>query len=113
MNVCQYCGACCATLRVSFPSDELDDHAGGCVPQRLTEAYGNVVTMRTTADGCCVALRGVVGVSACCAIYELRPSTCREFAPLASLGRGDDACDEARRRRGLRPLGHVPVAASA
>lgn len=107
MNVCQSCGACCATLRVSFPADEVDDRPGGCVPRGMTEPYGNVFTMRTTAEGCCVALRGTVGgggAGVTCAIYDLRPSTCREFAPLAALGWGDEACDEVRRRRGLRPL---------
>lgn len=104
MNACQYCGACCASLRVSFPVDEVDDCLGGLVPQALTESYGNAACMRTMADGRCVALRGSVGEEVSCAIYELRPSSCREFAPLAALGRGDDACNDARRRRGLPPL---------
>ena len=103
MNACQQCGACCATLRVSFPAEETDG-GGGCVPQALTEVYGNVVCMRTTADGRCLALRGTVGMDVSCAIYELRPSSCREFAPLAALGRGDDACNDVRRRCGLLPL---------
>lgn len=104
MNACQYCGACCASLRVSFPADEVDDRLGGLVPQALAESYGNAACMRTMADGRCVALRGRVGEEVSCAIYELRPSSCREFAPLAALGRGDDACNDARRRRGLPPL---------
>lgn len=52
----------------------------------------------------CVALRGEIGVAVSCAIYEFRPSPCQEFAPLASVGRGDDACNDARRRHGLPPL---------
>jgi Fe-S-cluster containining protein len=104
MNACQYCGACCVSLRVSFLADEVDDCLGGLVPQALTESYGNAACMRTMADGRCVALRGSVGEAVSCAIYELRPSSCREFAPLAALGRGDDACNDARRRRGLPPL---------
>jgi Fe-S-cluster containining protein len=55
----------------------------------------------------CVALRGTIGVSVSCAIYEFRPSACREFAPLAALGRGDEACNEARRRHGLADLSVV------
>jgi hypothetical protein len=53
----------------------------------------------------CMALRGEIGKSVSCAIYEWRPSACREFAPLASVGKGDDACTEARRRHGLPALG--------
>lgn len=49
----------------------------------------------------CMALRGEVGGEVACSIYEFRPSACREFAPLAAVGRGDEACSEARRRHGL------------
>jgi len=52
----------------------------------------------------CTALRGEIGREVGCAIYEFRPSPCREFAPLAAVGRGDDACNDARRRHGLSPL---------
>jgi Fe-S-cluster containining protein len=105
MNACQTCGACCVSLRVSFPADEVDDRPGGDVPVGMTEPYGNVACMRTNAEGRCVALRGAVGQSVSCAIYEWRPSSCREFAPLAALGQGDDACNEVRRRCGLQVLG--------
>ena len=114
MNACQTCGACCVTLRVSFPAFEIDEHAGGCVPAGLTEPYGNVACMRTTAGGRCVALRGEVGRNVACGIYEWRPSSCREFAPFAALGQGDEACNSARRRCGLPVLGALtPVAAGA
>jgi len=92
---------------VSFHSGELDDTAGGCVPSNLTELVTpGSACMRGTADQPprCVALRGEVGDSVSCAIYEFRPSPCREFAPLAAVGRGDEACDDARRRHGLPPL---------
>ena len=105
MNACQTCGACCVSLRVSFPTDEVDDRDGGYVPAGMTEAYGSVVCMRTNAEGRCVALRGEVGRSVTCAIYEWRPSCCREFAPLAAIGQGDDVCNSARRRCGLPVLG--------
>jgi hypothetical protein len=52
----------------------------------------------------CVALRGEVGRAVSCLIYAQRPGPCREFAPLATVGRGDEACDDARRRHGLPPL---------
>ena len=52
----------------------------------------------------CAALVGRVGEQAACAIYEWRPSPCREFGLRAPLGFGDDACARARRRHGLTPL---------
>lgn len=104
MNPCQSCGACCATLRITFPAAELAAR-GGCVPDALAEPYGNAMCMRTTAAGACIALRGTPGQVMACSIYEWRPQACRDFAPLAAVGRSDAACDEARRRRGLAPLG--------
>jgi hypothetical protein len=104
---CQSCGACCAAFRVSFYCGELDE-AGGTVPAGLAEQVTPVMAcMRGTAvqPPRCVALRGTVGEAVSCAIYEFRPSPCREFAPLAAVGQGDDACSEARRRHGLAPLG--------
>ncbi len=101
MNVCQACGACCATLRVTFPADEADIHPGGSVPAGFAERYGNVFCMKTTADGRCLALRGEVGRGVSCRIYSQRPSSCRDFGPMAALGRGDQACNDARRRCGL------------
>jgi len=52
----------------------------------------------------CVALQGVVGEAVRCGIYADWPSPCRDFAPYAALGMGDDACDRARARHGLPPL---------
>lgn len=103
MSTCQTCGACCATLRITFPAEELAGE-GGCVPDSLAEPYGSVMCMRTTALGACIALRGTPGSDVACAIYEWRPQACREFAPLAALGRGDEACAEARRKLGLMSL---------
>ena len=60
--------------------------------------------MRTDRRGRCVALRGEIGNPVACLIYESRPAACREFAPLAAVGRGDASCDEARQRCGLKAL---------
>lgn len=112
MNPCQTCGACCATYRVSFPCHEVDDFPEGRVPAALVDEIApHVVCMRGTAGtpARCVALRGTIGDSVGCTIYEFRSSTCRDFAPMALLGRGDEACNEARRRHGLAPL--IPAAA--
>lgn len=55
----------------------------------------------------CAALVGTVGAQVGCAIHEWRPSPCREFGARAPMGLGDEACDAARRRHGLPPLGSV------
>lgn len=80
---------------------------GGRVPAGLTEPVSApLVCMRGTAGAPsrCVALRGTIGDAVSCAIYEFRPDACREFAPLAAVGRGDEACNDARRRHRLPPL---------
>lgn len=107
---CIVCGACCATYQVSFHRCETDDFPGGSVPAALTEQVtADMVCMRGTAaqPPRCMALRGTVGKAVSCAIYEHRPSPCREFAPLAAVGVGDLACTDARRRHGLSALGAV------
>lgn len=85
---------------------------GGRVPAGLIEPInGQLVCMRGAAGAPsrCIALRGRIGAEVSCAIYEFRPPACREFAPLAAVGRGDEACNEARRRHHLPALD--PVAA--
>ncbi len=107
LNHCQRCGACCATYRVSFYVGEMDDFTGGIVPSGLVEKINDVMgCMRGTEHqpSRCVALSGKIGEEVGCGIYEFRPSPCREFAPYATLGQGDEACNEARRRHGLAPL---------
>jgi Fe-S-cluster containining protein len=107
VNPCQSCGACCATYRVTFPAEELDELPGGVVPLGFADLMGSIgAYMKGTErqPPRCVALRGEIGRSVGCSIYEFRPSACREFAPLASIGRGDQACNDARRRHGLAPL---------
>ena len=110
MSPCQSCGACCASFRVSFPGDEVDAAPGGRVPEALVEPVGgDLVCMRGTASSPsrCVALRGIIGQSVSCAIYEFRPVVCRDFAPLAAVGRNDEACSDARRRHGMPQLDFV------
>jgi Fe-S-cluster containining protein len=50
----------------------------------------------------CIALQGEVGVSVRCAIYERRPSVCREVTP--SGPNANTWCDRARVLWGLPPL---------
>jgi uncharacterized protein len=105
-NPCTRCGACCTGMRVDFNSAELQSE-GGCVPDGLAVTLlPGLSRMRGTdhAQPRCAALVGTVGQKAWCGIYEWRPSPCRDFGALAPLGRGDEACNRARARRGLPPL---------
>jgi uncharacterized protein len=99
---CLSCGACCASFRVDFAVDELDDK-GGCVPGGLAvEVTGATCRMRGTdhSPPRCAALTGKLGQQVACGIYEWRPSPCREFEA------GSAACNTARARHGLLPLPH-------
>jgi len=107
-SVCCRCGACCCTFCITLPRVDLASQSGGWVPDDLTVPYTPTTTcMRENPDqpGRCIALEGSVGESVRCTIYDRRPAACRDFAPLSALGMGDEACDEARRRHGMRPLG--------
>jgi uncharacterized protein len=101
MSACTRCGACCACLRVDFAVQELQDQ-GGSVPAGLAvEVNRSIARMRGTdhQPPRCAALSGTLGEKIGCGIYEWRPSPCREFAE------GSEACDKARRRHGMAPLG--------
>lgn len=101
MSPCQTCGACCASLRVDFHPAELAGGAyawGEGVPVAMTVAVTPaIVRLRGTDDHPprCVALLGEVGETVQCAIYDARPSPCREFDV------EHDACRQARQRCGL------------
>ena len=104
---CTRGGACCASFRVDFDRDEWAAE-GGSVPEGLaSELSGRLCRMRGTdhQPPRCAALVGTVGVKVACGIHEWRPSPCREFGLRAPMGIGDEACDAARRRHGLAPLG--------
>jgi uncharacterized protein len=100
LHPCLACGACCASFRVDFAADELDEN-GGSVPSGLAvEVTGSTCRMRGTDHAAprCAALTGQVGKKAACGIYEWRPSPCRELEP------GSNGCEKARARHGLPPL---------
>jgi len=100
MSACQQCGACCASFRVDFSVEELDEN-GGSVPAGLTvELTDTLCRMRGTdhTPPRCAALTGQLGVQVSCGIYEWRSSPCREFSE------GSDACNRARLRQGLPAL---------
>lgn len=107
-NPCLNCGACCAFFRVSFYWGEV--HSDFAVPEALTEpiSHSRLAMRGTNQPGPrCVALEGEVGGCASCAIYEHRPSPCRDFEAYDPGG----ACNRARAAHGLPPLEHNPVAA--
>jgi len=92
---------------VDFHPSELAGEDGRGVPPALAvPVLPQLVRMRGTdeAPPRCAALAGVVGEGVRCTIYVHRPAPCRDFAPYAPLGMGDDACDRARARHGLPPL---------
>jgi len=96
---CLSCGACCASFRVSFYWAEADDAGGGCVPARLTEQVNAHLRCMAGTQGKsprCVALRGEVGKQVSCAIYERRPSPCREFDLLHEDGSPNPRCQRLR-----------------
>jgi Fe-S-cluster containining protein len=104
MNVCQTCGACCASFRVDFHPAEL---AGGAfawaagVPREMTVPVTTAIARLAGTDAAaprCAALAGEIGRAVACTIYESRPSPCREFDTTHA------ACARARQRHGLPPL---------
>lgn len=100
MSQCTSCGACCASFRVDFATEELESR-GGHVPDGLTvDVTDTMCRLRGTdhAPPRCAALTGRIGQRVACGIYEWRPSPCREFAE------GSAACERARARYGLASL---------
>ncbi len=106
LNPCMTCGACCAYFRVSFYWAEGDD-ASGRVPASLTEPvtpFLRCMAGTNQKQPHCKALIGTPGENVSCAIYENRPSTCREFSISGEGGEVNEACNRARARYGLPPL---------
>ncbi|NSL56675.1 YkgJ family cysteine cluster protein [Uliginosibacterium aquaticum] len=106
LDPCVRCGACCASLRVSFHRSQLQSE-GGCVPDALAdEETASTCRMRGTdrTNPRCVALVGRIGERVHCGIYEQRPDPCREFAAHGLFGIGNAECSRVRRRHGLPPL---------
>ncbi|MBN1829933.1 MAG: YkgJ family cysteine cluster protein [Deltaproteobacteria bacterium] len=120
-NPCLSCGACCAHYRCSFYWGETDEVRPGGVPVHMTEPIGPFRAAMRGMSGSqprCIALAGVVGVSAFCSIYEQRPSVCQNFEPSWKMGTANPLCDKARAVWGLPPLTpetwqdpHLPKAA--
>jgi Fe-S-cluster containining protein len=104
---CLTCGACCAAFRVSFYWAESAEAVANAVPADMTCQVAPLLCAMKGTDQPhprCIALQGSVGVSVCCAIYERRPSVCREVAPSGHSKTADIWCDRARAIWGLPPL---------
>jgi Fe-S-cluster containining protein len=84
---------------VSFYCGESDESPGGFVPAALTEkVHGQMLCMKGTNNypPRCIALRGEVGKEVSCAIYENRPTTCREFNEYELDGTPNTRCFKLR-----------------
>lgn len=99
---CQTCGACCFPLYDVGHHPEVSDEDARCLSRhwrgRLVVVSGSTRALptRETADGTpCAALRGRLGVSVRCSIYDSRPDACVDFAP------GSNRCRDARRDAGV------------
>jgi Fe-S-cluster containining protein len=112
-DLCLTCGACCAAFRVSFYWAESDVAVADSVPADMTcQVAPLLCAMKGTNQlhPRCVALQGDVGVRVWCAIYEQRPSVCREVAPSGQSRQNGVAtiwCDRAREIYDLPPF--MPV----
>jgi Fe-S-cluster containining protein len=107
-NPCLNCGACCAHFRVSFYCGEIAGEGGGYVPPELVSQVSALrACMKGTEYGGkrCIALRGELGKEGIhCAIYDNRPSPCREFSTWMDDGRPNPDCQRLRKAIGLAPL---------
>ena len=107
LNPCMSCGACCVAFRASFYWAEADDTMEGGVPVNLTvnvNAFRRAMRQTNTHNQHCIALYGTLGQKVHCAIYEHRPSVCRNFEPSWKSGIHNPRCNKARAIFGLEPL---------
>lgn len=97
-DVCQACGACCAT-DASWPRFSLEtDEEIARIPEALVAE--SLSGMRCENDRC-LALAGEIGKTTRCTIYDVRPQVCRSCMP------GDDACLMARARHKIYDMPQI------
>ncbi len=102
-NPCFGCGACCRHFRVSFYHGELDTQPGGYVPAEFaTQITPFRACMKGTeaGNGRCVAQQD----NGHCAIYDRRPSVCREFPVFMEDGTMNPECLRLRALYGVTQL---------
>ncbi|WP_063588058.1 YkgJ family cysteine cluster protein [Achromobacter ruhlandii] len=113
-NPCLDCGACCSHFRVSFYIGELAGENGGQVPLDLVTQMSPLrACMKGTemGGGRCISLRGELGRPGIhCAIYENRPTPCREFDIWQPDGSPNPDCQRLRLALGLAPAPPRPDA---
>jgi Fe-S-cluster containining protein len=106
-NPCTRCGACCALYRVTFPGENSETECSSAVPIELTikvdrKQRGMKGTYNSSPR--CVALRGEIGSSVSCSIYNTRPAPCRIFKVSWEDGEESEKCARAREFWGMKPL---------
>lgn len=104
---CVSCGACCNYYKVQFHRFECQSDSFS-VPEDLTypvlDSENLVMKGTYKKDPRCIALKGEIGVSVGCSIYEQRPSCCRNFNASYENGQQNFRCDQARIAKGMKPL---------
>jgi Fe-S-cluster containining protein len=101
-NPCFGCGCCCRHFRVSFYHGELDTQPGGYVPAALTQQvtpFRACMKGTEAGRGQCVARQD----DGRCAIYDKRPSVCREFPAYLEDGSMNPECLRLRALYGIAP----------
>ncbi|HEX4878883.1 MAG TPA: YkgJ family cysteine cluster protein [Limnobacter sp.] len=112
--LCQSCGVCCSTFRISFYWGETTDAEGGWVPADMTQQmnpHRSCMKGTSQSNPRCAALAGEIGQSVSCTIYPVRPSPCREYDVFDAQGELNPRCNQARAKHGLPPLNVRFVAA--
>lgn len=115
-NPCLDCGVCCTHFRISFYWGETDDAPGGFVPAGLTEKLSPHLACMKGSNRLprrCIGLSGEVGVAVACAIYDQRPSPCREFPVYLERGEPNPKCNELRAAIGLPALAPLSLPEAA
>ena len=96
---CRTCGACCApeindALYVGVTASDIERMTPRWRSQHV--AHDAILTKLDPRGRCvCVALRGAIGGTVSCAIYERRPDECRRLLA------GSRECRRARRQAGM------------
>jgi Fe-S-cluster containining protein len=106
-NYCMTCGACCALFPVRIELSEIDDRPGGAVPFYLTTSVNAGRWMMKGTEGHlkrCVALKGNIGYTVSCLIYDKRPLSCRNFLAAWEHNILNPLCDRARVAYGMYPF---------
>ncbi len=104
---CQRCGACCCNPRENEAEGfrfyvEVQEDSRLLRKDDWRKKYvvldeAGAPHLRLDPSGRCAALRGPLGKSVSCAVYDARPRGCR------LVEKGSARCLQARRERGLDP----------